>query len=79
MKRVLGALLLVGLACGVAAAQAETKSKSEHKGASVKEHILDLSTQWAEAERDGDKAVIIEMRSRAPSSPPLNAGTAVRR
>ncbi len=58
MKRMLFALLLVGLACGVAAAQAETKPKPEHKGASVKEHILDLSSQWAEAERDGDKAVL---------------------
>ncbi len=58
MKNLLFAMLLVGLSCGVVAGQSETKPKSEHKGASVKEHILDLSSQWAEAERDGDKAVL---------------------
>lgn len=58
MKRVLCSLLLVLFYCAALTAQSGGKPQSQHKGADVKEHILDLSLKWAEAERDGDRAAL---------------------
>lgn len=58
MKRLLFALLLVSVACGLGATQSETPSQGKQKGENLKQHLLKLETEWADAEQEGDRAVL---------------------